>query len=117
MIGHPNDPLHPFSDADMLVEEVPNARLVDANSILEWRLSPGRLNDELAGFLDQVFAEPRQRGAARPGAGGKRSSRLGPLSVIRYPGLPDGDPQGGEEAPPGREAGGRAARRRRRESG
>jgi hypothetical protein len=37
--------------------------LVDANSILEWRLTPGRLDDELAGFLDQVFAEPQQRGA------------------------------------------------------
>jgi pimeloyl-ACP methyl ester carboxylesterase len=62
VIGHPNDPLHPFSDAGMLVEEVPNARLVNANSILEWRLTPGRLDDELAGFLDQVFAEPQQRG-------------------------------------------------------
>jgi pimeloyl-ACP methyl ester carboxylesterase len=56
VIGHPNDPLHPFSDADMLVEEMPNARLVDANSILEWRLSPSRLNDELARFLDDVYA-------------------------------------------------------------
>ena len=64
MIGHPNDPLHPFSDADMLVEEMPNARLVDANSILEWRLSPKRLDDELAAFLDQVFAESERRGAA-----------------------------------------------------
>ena len=63
VIGHPNDPLHPFSDADMLIEEIPNARMVDANSILEWRLSPARLNDELAAFLDQVFAEPRQHGA------------------------------------------------------
>jgi pimeloyl-ACP methyl ester carboxylesterase len=59
VIGHPN---HPFSDADMLVDEMPKARLVDANSILEWRISPGRLNDELAGFLDEVFAE---RAAAR----------------------------------------------------
>jgi pimeloyl-ACP methyl ester carboxylesterase len=66
VIGHPNDPLHPFSDADMLVEELPKARLVDANSILEWRLSPSRLNDELARFLDEVFAEraaARERGA------------------------------------------------------
>ena len=57
VIGHPNDPLHPFSDADMLVEEMPNARLVDASSILEWRLTPDRLDDELAGFLDDVYAE------------------------------------------------------------
>jgi pimeloyl-ACP methyl ester carboxylesterase len=64
VIGHPNDPLHPFSDAGMLVEEMPNARLVNANSIFEWRFSPGRLNDELARFLDQAFAEPEQ--GARP---------------------------------------------------
>jgi pimeloyl-ACP methyl ester carboxylesterase len=57
VIGHPNDPLHPFSDADMLVEEMPNARLVDANSILEWRLTPERLTNELAAFLDEVYAE------------------------------------------------------------
>jgi hypothetical protein len=51
----------------MLVEEVPNARLVDANSILEWRVSPARLNDELAAFLDQVFAEPRRQSARAAG--------------------------------------------------
>lgn len=56
VIGHPNDPLHPFSDADMLVEELPDARLVDAKSILEWRVTPNRLNDELARFLDDVYA-------------------------------------------------------------
>ena len=55
VIGHPSDPLHPFSDADMLVEEMPAARLVDANSILEWRLSPSRLDDELSGFLAEVY--------------------------------------------------------------
>ena len=70
VIGHPNDPLHPFSDAGMLVEELPNARLVDANSILEWRLTPARLNDELAAFLDQVFAEPGRRGDSAAQAAG-----------------------------------------------
>ena len=58
VIGHPADPLHPFSDADMLAEEMPNARLVDANSILEWRLNPGRLDDELSRFLKEVHAGP-----------------------------------------------------------
>jgi pimeloyl-ACP methyl ester carboxylesterase len=57
VIGHPADPLHPFSDADMLVEELPKARLVDANSILEWRISPGRLDDELASFVEDVYAQ------------------------------------------------------------
>lgn len=57
VIGHPSDPLHPFSDAGMLVEEMPNARLIDANSILEWRLNPGRLDDLLADFLEEAYAE------------------------------------------------------------
>jgi pimeloyl-ACP methyl ester carboxylesterase len=64
VIGHPADPLHPFSDADILVEELSNARLVDANSILEWRISPARLNDELARFLDDVAA-PREAASGR----------------------------------------------------
>jgi len=65
VIGHPNDPLHPFSDADMLVEEMSNARLVDANSILEWRLTPERLTNELAAFLDEVYAEGEARSERR----------------------------------------------------
>src|SRR5262245_27654300 len=71
IIGHPADPLHPFSDADMLVDELPNARLVDANSILEWRVSPARLNDELAGFLDDVYEarKPDERPSARAAKG------------------------------------------------
>ena len=56
VIGHPSDPLHPFSDAGMLVDEMENARLVDANSILEWRLTPGRLDDILEGFLREAYA-------------------------------------------------------------
>ncbi len=56
IIGHPGDPLHPFSDSGMLAEEVPAARLVEADSILEWRTNPERLNDELASFLDGVWS-------------------------------------------------------------
>jgi pimeloyl-ACP methyl ester carboxylesterase len=58
VIGHPSDPLHPFSDAGMLVEEMTNARLLHASSIAEWRLSPERLNNELDEFLSACFAEP-----------------------------------------------------------
>jgi hypothetical protein len=39
----------------MLAEELANGRLVEANSILEWRLSPQRLNGELAAFLKEVW--------------------------------------------------------------
>ena len=56
VVGHQRDPLHPFSDSGMLLEELPRARLVEANSILEWRTRPGRLNAELARFLDEVWA-------------------------------------------------------------
>ena len=63
IIGHPADPLHPFSDADMVARELPNARLVDANSILEWRISPARLDAELAAFLDEVWGQPKGRAA------------------------------------------------------
>jgi pimeloyl-ACP methyl ester carboxylesterase len=56
IVGHPNDPLHPFSDGEMLIRELPNARGIDANSIFEWRLSPDRLNGELCAFLDDVWA-------------------------------------------------------------
>jgi pimeloyl-ACP methyl ester carboxylesterase len=63
IVGHPRDPLHPFSDAGMLADELANARLVEASSIFEWRLRPQRLTAELAAFL----AEPSdpQRGPER----------------------------------------------------
>ena len=55
VIGHHADPLHPFSDSGMLVEELPNSRLIEATSILEWRIRPERLDDELGEFLDEVW--------------------------------------------------------------
>jgi pimeloyl-ACP methyl ester carboxylesterase len=55
IVGHPRDPLHPFSDSGMLAEEMPNARLVEAESLLEWRISPQRLDDELAAFVDEAW--------------------------------------------------------------
>jgi pimeloyl-ACP methyl ester carboxylesterase len=54
IVGHPRDPVHPFSDSGMLAEELPNARLVEASSIFEWRFKPERLTAELAGFLEEV---------------------------------------------------------------
>ena len=56
IVGHTRDPVHPFSDSGMLAEELPNGRLVEASSILEWRLSPKRLNAELAAFLEEASA-------------------------------------------------------------
>jgi len=62
IVGHPRDPLHPFSDSGMLAEELVNGHLIEANSIFEWRFSPERLNAELAAFLAEVWApSPRRR--------------------------------------------------------
>ncbi len=57
IVGHPSDPIHPFSDSDDLLREMPDARLVDANSIVEWRLAPKRLNGELDRFLGEVWGD------------------------------------------------------------
>jgi pimeloyl-ACP methyl ester carboxylesterase len=67
IIGHPADPLHPFTDSDMLAAEMPRARLVNAESIFEWRVNPGRLDDELAEFIASVYAEEQAESTAAAG--------------------------------------------------
>ena len=69
VIGHPRDPVHPFSDAGMLAEELPNARLVHASSILELRLRPERLTGEIAAFVQDCWSTPAST----------RAPDLGPL--------------------------------------
>jgi pimeloyl-ACP methyl ester carboxylesterase len=64
VIGHYRDPIHPFSDSDMLVREMPNAKLVQASSILELRLTPERLTNEIVTFVEECF-RPQARGQAR----------------------------------------------------
>jgi pimeloyl-ACP methyl ester carboxylesterase len=66
VIGHSRDPVHPFSDSDMLVRELRHGRLIEASSILEMRLSPKRLTDEIARFVDDCW---------RPQATGRTASR------------------------------------------
>jgi pimeloyl-ACP methyl ester carboxylesterase len=65
VIGHRRDPLHPLSDAGMLAEELPNARLLEASSIVELRVAPERLTGEIADFLDECWrprrADPKRR--------------------------------------------------------
>jgi pimeloyl-ACP methyl ester carboxylesterase len=51
VIGHPRDPIHPFSDADMLARELPNGRLLHAESIIELRTRPERLTAQIADFV------------------------------------------------------------------
>jgi pimeloyl-ACP methyl ester carboxylesterase len=66
VLGHRRDPVHPFSDAGMLAEEMPNARLLEADSLLELRMQPERLTAEIASFLDEVWAPPAARRTKRP---------------------------------------------------
>jgi len=66
IIGHPRDPVHPFSDADALARELPRGRLLDANSILELRITPERLTGEIADFVEECWAPRQQSRAARP---------------------------------------------------
>jgi pimeloyl-ACP methyl ester carboxylesterase len=66
VIGHYRDPVHPFSDSDMLVRELSNARLVQASSVLELRLTPERLTGEIVAFVERCF-KPKSRAS-----GGRR---------------------------------------------
>jgi pimeloyl-ACP methyl ester carboxylesterase len=65
VFGHPRDPIHPFNDADTLVRELPNGRLVEATSMIEFRLRPDRLLAELAHFLDECW-RPAEASTAAP---------------------------------------------------
>jgi pimeloyl-ACP methyl ester carboxylesterase len=78
VIGHYRDPIHPFSDSDMLVRELPDARLVEASSILELRLTPERLTNEIVVFVEECFrggsaAAERRRRASSPARRGAHS--------------------------------------------
>jgi pimeloyl-ACP methyl ester carboxylesterase len=73
VIGHPRDPVHPFSDSDMLVGELPNARLVEASSILELRIRPERLTHEISSFVSACWEI--RAGAGRPEGPAAASAR------------------------------------------
>lgn len=70
VIGHHRDPIHPFSDSDMLLRELPKARLVEASSSLELRLTPDRLTGEIVKFVGECFKPARAAGARRRAASG-----------------------------------------------
>src|SRR6476661_3624052 len=65
VIGHPRDPVHPFSDADMLVREMRHSRLIEASSILELRIKPQRLTGESGRFIDECWREPSSASTTR----------------------------------------------------
>jgi pimeloyl-ACP methyl ester carboxylesterase len=55
VIGHRSDRVHPFHDAEQLARRLPNGRLVQASSVLELRVRPERLTQEIALFLDAAW--------------------------------------------------------------
>ena len=69
VVGHRRDPIHPWADAALLAEEVPDARFVEARSILEWRLQPGRLTAEAVSFVEECYqlGKPRRTRGSRNG--------------------------------------------------
>ena len=58
IIGHENDLIHPFSDAENLAKQIPDARLVQARSMFELRREPERLTREIVRFLDEACGVP-----------------------------------------------------------
>jgi pimeloyl-ACP methyl ester carboxylesterase len=79
ILGHGRDPVHPFSDAGMLAKEMPNSRLIEAESLVELRLRPERLTGEIADFLDE-----RWRGRQAPrSAKAPRTRRAKPSPAKR----------------------------------
>jgi pimeloyl-ACP methyl ester carboxylesterase len=68
VIGHRRDPVHPFSDAGLLAEELPDARLLEASSIIELRVAPDRLTAEIADFIDECWLPRAARRVRRRAA-------------------------------------------------
>jgi pimeloyl-ACP methyl ester carboxylesterase len=96
VLGHHRDPVHPFSDAGMLAKELPNGRLLEAASLVELRLEPERLTNEIAAFLDEVWGSPQavvKRPAQKRPAASRRAaatsesvkSRVAKTSVAKTP--------------------------------
>jgi pimeloyl-ACP methyl ester carboxylesterase len=83
VLGHPRDPVHPFSDAGMLAKEMPNARLLEAHSLVELRTRPERLTGEIADFLDETWKSRRSgtRAKGKPASSGKSSRPAKPAAA------------------------------------
>ena len=60
VIAHRRDLIHPFGDAENLVGQLPDARLLPATSLLELRITPDRLTGEIGDFLDAAWSDTPQ---------------------------------------------------------
>src|SRR3954454_15487123 len=61
VVGHPRDPIHPFSDARMLADELPASEFVEATSVFEWRVRPDRLNARATEFALRCWKTSRRK--------------------------------------------------------
>ena len=66
VIGHSSDRLHPLGDAARLSAQLPDARFVEARSILELRMRPARLTAEILAFLRTVASSGHASPAVEP---------------------------------------------------
>ena len=105
VIGHYRDPIHPFSDSDMLVRELPNARLLEASSILELRLTPERLTSEIVEFIEELLQARAEdgrpaadRSGTRRGTSTRRGADVRPFTTLLDPNVPSQRAEGGAPA-------------------
>ena len=66
VIGHSSDRLHPLGDAARLSAQLPDARFIEARSILELRMRPARLTAEILAFLHAVSSSGHASAAIEP---------------------------------------------------
>ena len=64
IIGHRGDRLHAHQDAYVLAGQLPNAKLLNAKSILELRTKPERLMPEILEFLQAAAADENLKSAS-----------------------------------------------------
>ncbi len=58
VIGHGGDPLHALEDARELAERLPAGELLEARSLIDYRIRTGVLARHLRAFLDRLPPEP-----------------------------------------------------------
>lgn len=74
IIGHGGDRLHSWRDAVALAREMPNAKLLKANSLIELRRKPERLWADIQSFLEQVREPAKASGASKKKPVSRRKS-------------------------------------------
>ena len=84
VIGHKVDHLHPFHDAQQLARRLPQGQLIQASSVLELRVRPEWLTEEINHLLDTAWATPSGR-ARRPADSVVEVGPPGPLPLRQTP--------------------------------